>query len=245
MKVKNIFSDSIRFPFSNVVNLLILGFLVLTKFLIIPAIMVPGYMIRIVENTYSGNSKMPEFNKWSKMFTDGINYIIINLFYFIPGGIVLFASMFSIIGNEKYSFYLIIFGFLGLILIILGLIMTLVAVPRMVYKGRLGAAFDLKAIIGDIKYIGVGKFLGSSIIFLIIVIIISSIAIILQDTLTSYGFNGYLLGLVISSLIFDSYTSAFQGRFMGLIYPKEFQNEDYEISNDSNVRKPRFPQEEI
>jgi hypothetical protein len=243
MKIKNIFSDSIRFPFSNVINLLILGFLILTKFLIIPGIMASGYMIRIVENTLNENSQMPEFNEWSKMFNDGFNYIIINIFYLIPGGIILFASMFSIIGNENNSIY-VIFGFLGLILIMIGLIMTLVAVPRMVYKGRLGAAFDLRAILGDIKYIGIGKFLGSSIIFLIIVIIISSIGTILQDSLTAYGFSVYILGLVIISLIFDSYTLAFQGRFMGLIYPGEVENEDNESSMESNTRKPRFPQEE-
>ena len=68
-----------------VVKLLIGAGLMLLSFLIVPAIIVQGYLVKIVRNVMDGVEKpLPEWEDWGKLFMDGLNLTIAGLVYTAP-----------------------------------------------------------------------------------------------------------------------------------------------------------------
>jgi hypothetical protein len=269
MKIKEIITDSITFPFSNPVRFLTLGVILIFSSLILPMILAGGYLLRIIKNTSQGIHEMPPFEDLVNMFIDGLKFLLVNLVYSIPAGIFItlaimismFTSLKNIataghVSNQTLAMYsssysmnywsmfdgtvpLILLG-IGIVLLALSYLVQMIALPRMVYKNNFEAAFQIKEIYKEIKMLGWGKYLICGIFFVCVVFLTTLIGLILPDLLKSFGVGGYLLSLVIIGLVISSFEYAFQGRFMGLIYPGEVENEDY----DPSVRKPRFSQEE-
>ena len=59
------------YPFSNSKRIMGLGFLLsICSLFIIPAVFAGGYLLRIIENTLSGDYELPPFGQWKKMFID-------------------------------------------------------------------------------------------------------------------------------------------------------------------------------
>lgn len=274
MKIKEIISDSITFPFSNPARFFTLGLMLVLSPLILPIILARGYLLRIIKNTSQNQREMPPFEDWSDMFIDGLKFIVVTLAYSIPGGIFIYgALMISLftsfskrisegqISNHSTSLYygsthstnylqmidsnlLLLLVGIGLVLLIIGYMVQMIALPRMVYKNKFGAAFDIKAIYKEIQLLGWKNYLICGILFVFVIFVFSMIGLLLPVLLSSYGLGGYVIGLIIMGLLFTSFEYALQGRFMGLIYPGEVENEDSEAIIDPNTRKPRFPQEE-
>lgn len=273
MKTKEIFKDSITFPFSNLKRFLTLGFILLFSPIIIPTILAQGYAIRIIRNTSQGRREMPEFKNWVDMFIDGLKYLIVNIVYTIPGGVLVYIaimiSTFTTISdimlsssqlNQTATMYSgsylsmdytsLIHGTLPMILITLGVILfglsyliQMIAIPRMVYKNRVGAAFEFKEIYKEIRLLGWNKYLICGVFLAVISVLSMLSSMFLPHLLIKYGAVGYLVTIVIIPLIFDSFFYNFTGRFMGLIYPGEVENEDSEADMEIKNRKPRFSQE--
>ncbi len=264
MKIKEIISDSIKFPFSNPVRFLTLGFILIFSSLILPMILAGGYLLRIIKNTSQGIREMPPFEDLVDMFIDGLKFLLVNIIYSIPAGILItLAIMISIytsfsksilatgqVSNQTMAMYsgsayslnlqmfdgtlpLVLLG-LGILLLALSYLVQMIALPRMVYKNKFGAAFEIKGIYKEIKMLGWGKYLICGIFLVFVLFLTTTIGLILPDLLKSFGIAGYLLSLTIVGLLVSSFEYAFQGRFMGLIYPGEVENED-ETDKTSSV----------
>ncbi|MCK9151063.1 DUF4013 domain-containing protein [Methanobacterium alcaliphilum] len=224
-------------------------------------------MIRIIKNTSQGIREMPPFEDLTNMFIDGIKFLVVNIAYSLPGLLFIYAaliiSIFTSLSNmitsghinnqtiAMYSApyytmdYMSLFSgpipllllIIGIILVSLGYLIQVIAIPRMVYKDKVGAAFEIKSIYKKIQVLGWGKYLVCGIFFLIVVALTTILGLILPDLFKNYGINGYIISIIISGLLISSFEYCFQGRFMGLIYPGKIENEK-KTMND--IRKPRF-----
>jgi hypothetical protein len=270
MKIKEIFTDSITFPFSNLKRFLTLGFILIFSPIIIPTILAQGYAIRIIRNTSQGRREMPEFKDWVDMFIDGLKYLIVNIVYTIPGGILVYIaimiSTFTTISESMLSsgqlnqtatmysgsylsmdYTSLIHGTLPMVLVSLGIILfalsyliQMIAIPRMVYKNKVGAAFEFKEIYKEIRLLGWNKYLICGVFLAVISVLSMLSSMFLPSTLTKYGALGYLIIWIIIPFVFDSFFYNFTGRFMGLVYPGEVENED---ETEISPKTPRFVQD--
>jgi hypothetical protein len=62
--------------------------LTLLGFLLIPAILVFGYYMRVMRSTISGDGTPPEFDEWSDLFVDGLKGFAVTLVYMLVPAIV-------------------------------------------------------------------------------------------------------------------------------------------------------------
>ncbi len=97
MELYEMLSQSVRYPFSNVKRLLILGIFIATGYvIIIPLIFALGYCMRIIESSLEGSPELPPFNAWKKMFIDGLKYILVLLVYLgVPGIVAFILAVFT------------------------------------------------------------------------------------------------------------------------------------------------------
>lgn len=239
MNFKKITIDSLRYPFTSS-NLFILFLLSLGYILIIPTIIVSGYLIRIIESTLEGSEELPEFNDLKKLLIDGLKYMVVNFIYGIPILVVSFIIWNLMASNPNTAT-----NIAAIVSIIIGFfinIIFLMAIGNMVQEKTIKGAFQFKRIFKLIKSISWKKYL----IYLIIYTIITTLFYQIIDLATSkvifiameiiptteitmalpeYSDAGIFYILLIG--IIDSYMTAFSGRFIGLIYPnKSLKNEN-------------------
>ena len=116
MKIGTILEDSLKYPLSNLKNLLILGFILVianlyTNFLsvnnitliavfgifgFIFALISYGYEMKIMKSTLEGYNELPEFNQWFSIFKDGLKLFLVVFIYLIPVILIIFATTFSL-----------------------------------------------------------------------------------------------------------------------------------------------------
>lgn len=118
MNVGEIVKDSLRYPFTDWKKILILGFIIvvsgITSYLklgvtnnilivfsivivLITGFLVDGYTFRIIKSSLGGSDKLPEFNKWQLMLTDGFKVFIVFMTYVtIPIVIILSLTLLAL-----------------------------------------------------------------------------------------------------------------------------------------------------
>lgn len=233
--MKEIFSDAIRYPFSDVAKFVILGILsliagissILTNYTVegsimalsgvvsfIASLIVSGYGISVIKSSIEKSDVVPSISFLDNLI-DGIKFIIINIVYFIiPIVIVIVLAVLSSMGYIVSKVFVAglasIVIVVGIVLFILFGIMGEVAVARFANTGEFSDAFALKSVFGDVKRIGILKIFGFIIIQFVIILVIMAILIAL-------GFIPYV-GLVISSFIGGAYLALFYNRSLGLLY---------------------------
>lgn len=127
------------------------GLLALFSFLVIPAILVAGYLVRVLRGSMAGNERPPAFRDWGDLFGDGLRATVIVLVYGIVPAVVvavtaLVATTVAAGGGD------VAVGTGGLV-VILGTLVALVfgllaayiipaAVANYAEEGRLGAGFE-------------------------------------------------------------------------------------------------------
>ena len=129
MNFKNLFIDSLSYPFTDLKRFIVLLLLFLGSFLLIPALIGYGYLLRIIDHTMKGKSGLPDYDKAGDLIVPGIKYYVINLIYGIPSLIVVFLLLNRLDLNALTTtltltspinmLLLIIVGFLMLVLFIL------------------------------------------------------------------------------------------------------------------------------
>jgi len=69
-------------------TVLIGGILSLLGALVVPAILVLGYLVRVLDRTMHGDDQPPEFDDWGELFVDGVKAFAITLAYgLIPAAV--------------------------------------------------------------------------------------------------------------------------------------------------------------
>lgn len=140
----------------------ILGFL---SFLVLPAVFLMGYFVRVLESTVSGADEPPAFEEWGDLFVTGLVATVISLVY-------------SIVPLVAYTFLVgTLFGVGGMVggdggglLAGLGLMTLLTFIPVMLliyyivpaaltnyaHTGEVGSAFDfgvIKSVVLSLEYL--------------------------------------------------------------------------------------------
>ncbi|WP_435075724.1 DUF4013 domain-containing protein [Halorubrum sp. HHNYT27] len=126
----------------------VLGFL---SILIVPAFLIVGYLVRVLEQTIGGDEVPPEFTDWGDLLMKGVIGTIIAFAYtVIP--MVVYGVVIAVVGGTGGA----IGGDAGALIGVVGVLLTLAFIPVLflVYyavpaalsayaaRGELGAAFD-------------------------------------------------------------------------------------------------------
>ncbi|MGV8144519.1 MAG: DUF4013 domain-containing protein [Methanothermobacter sp.] len=228
MNLKEILSDSFRYPISNLNRLFSLGILLFFSVLIIPAIFANGYMLRVMEYSFNGSNELPPFNDWLNMFVDGLKYAIVMLvYYLIPGLFIGFLTVIILISMVSYSApvmdfnalfgsYIMILIIVGLVVMALPYIFSQMALPHVVKEGKLDVLLELRNLLDVIKKIGWVKYLLALIVLTLFSLLVTGLNLI-PRLLHTGDLVIYLFSAIISFFI-GSYLLAFQGRLLALLY---------------------------
>jgi hypothetical protein len=149
-------------------TVLIGGILSLLGVLVVPTLLVAGYLVRVIRSTMHGDEQPPVFDEWGDMVVDGLKAAVVAIAYgIVPtiiAGIIVGGSIFTlVVGGNANSGGLAALGgigvFLGLLVaFVLGLLAAYVipaAVANFAEKDSLGAAFslsDLRPVLASGKY---------------------------------------------------------------------------------------------
>jgi Protein of unknown function (DUF4013) len=224
MNVRDVFSDSLHYPITDIRRLLILFLLLAGSFLILPGIYAYGYFIKIIKSSINGSESLPDFTGRKTILIDGLKFIAVSIIYGIPTFLVfppsillIYSSAGNLISEPLPTLILIIIVFLVNILFFIGL-------ANMAYHDRFTAAFNLKEILKMIKIIGWEYYLLMLLLVTIITQLLNLVSLLLTNPVT-YGIFGSdlyikLIGALIISSIFNVYLFTFESRLRGLIYTK-------------------------
>jgi len=219
MDISDIISDSIKYPSSDWVKVLILGIIIIASVLIVPILLVYGYMFRIIKSTLAGLDELPEFDEIGEMFVDGLKILVVAIVYAIPVyiiaaivGLLMGSSMTATTTTlDPTMIWALLIG--NIIFVIVSLIIGLVeiiAIANMAYyNGELGAAFRFSEILNHIARIGWGK-------YIVTYIVIAVVAIIgfLIGMLTLF----ILIGIILIPLVIAPYIAMFGARAIALLF---------------------------
>lgn len=235
MSLGEIFSDAIKYPFSDVKAFLIVGVIALLSGItsialsfnvdntsavlllsvigIIFAVILTGYGVDVIKGGIEHSEAIPEIDLMKNLVT-GIKAIIIEIVYFLIPIIIIFV-LGMITGAIGASLNHIaaatgITVVIGIILVIVFAIFETVAIARFADTGDMGAALSIGEVIEDVKKIGILQIIAFVILALIIMIIAMVIA----------GFIGMIpfVGIIIGTLLIGAFVALFYNRALGLLY---------------------------
>lgn len=198
--------EGLSYPFrgeDGIVRVVIGGVLNLLSMLIIPAILLLGYYVRVLRETALENEEPPKFDDWGTMLVGGIQAIIISIVY----GIVPFAIAFGIMifggllggaaGRNGGAGIIAGFGLLGIFLFFLASLVLMYLLPaaltNFATEERFGAAFDFEtigAVVTSSKYFGawLAPIVVYTIMFVVnLILAVTFFGLILSPWVTFYG----------------------------------------------------------
>ncbi len=144
-------------------TLVIGGALALLSFLLLPAVVLAGYYVRVVRSVRDGQTDPPAFDDWGRLFSEGLRAIFIVIVYaIVPAMLVALAGIFGAmagviaVASDGATTNFAAAGVLGLVAglfalaaLVVGLVVWYVlpaAFVRYVTEGSVGAAFDFGAL---------------------------------------------------------------------------------------------------
>ena len=144
-------------------TVLIGGLLTFFGFLLIPAIFVAGYLVRVLRATMHGDDAPPQFDDWGDLGRDGLYAVALAFVYgFLPAVLLAVTAAFAgLVAGPGPRSGLLVGGVLlvgGLLALALGLLASYVvpaAVANYAEQGRLGAGFavaDLRPVLASGTY---------------------------------------------------------------------------------------------
>lgn len=192
-------NEALTFPTERedwIKTVLIGGVLTFLGFLVIPAILVAGYVVHTIRESLEGSTAPPEFDDWGALLVDGIQAVVIGFVYMlvpaIVGGITVGGSILAIAtgtgegvmagaGLALVGFFVsfvltVVFGYLGV-----------AGVVNFAREERLGAGFDF----GVIKMVALDSDFAVAWLIAFVVFIVASVVV---GLLNAIPFLGFLIG---------------------------------------------------
>lgn len=149
------FNESIRYLKDSddaAMTILVGGLLIIFGFLIIPALIVQGYVIRVLRRVSDGDTDAPGFGDWTKLTVDGLKAVVITVVYALVPAVlaVVFVGGGVALADNAPA--------LGGLVAILGGVLTLVvglavwyalpaALVRFAEKNTMGSAFEYESLV--------------------------------------------------------------------------------------------------
>lgn len=219
--------DAISFPRQRddwLTTLLIGALLSIFSFLIIPGLLLQGYLLRVARAGANDAAELPPFGDWVELLIDGIKAFVVAFVYgILPTGI--FVTVISVLaggaafsavsGNEGAAagFGVLIAVFVLVMLPVFLLIgyLTITAQIRLAVTDDLGAAFHLRTVIGiafDIEFfvaflLAVVIGIGLSIVGGILTIVLIGFLILFYAQISMYYLFGRGYGKATTSADID------------------------------------------
>ena len=235
MNLGEIFSDAIKYPFSDITNFLIVGVLAVLASLssvlasfgfqeglvsligviigFVFTLIISGYSIDVIKKGIERSNDFPAIDLEANLI-NGVKSIIIGIVYMIIPTIIaiIIMAVFGVIGAgiDHVVASLGIASIIIIILFILFGIFELVALARFADTKELGSALNIGAVLEDAQKIGIVKI----IVFVIIIMIIALIATIV---IALFAFIPYI-GVIIATLLFGAFALLFANKALGLLY---------------------------
>lgn len=150
--------DAVTYPMEHddwLKTILIGGLLSLFSFLIVPILLVYGYVVRAIRRSLEGDPQPPVFDDWGTLAVDGLQAVVILIVYMIVpaivGAVTVGGSIAAIAGGGRAGAAA---GFAGVVLsALLTFVVTLVfgyvavaAIVNFAREGTLGAGFAFDTI---------------------------------------------------------------------------------------------------
>ena len=171
---------AIKRPFQDVKKLIIGCFL---NIIPIVNLIATGYVLKAAKNTLNKKNELPEWEDWSNLFISGLSAAVVGLIYALPGLVVLFAGVGTLISGiimgtvaatDMASVIASGGGILivALLLLLVAAFIAPMAIIRYVDKGEFSAAFAF----GEItKKVFTGAYIGAWLIMMVYGLIVVSV----------------------------------------------------------------------
>ncbi|MFB6108677.1 MAG: DUF4013 domain-containing protein [Haloplanus sp.] len=142
------------------------GLFVLLSALVVPAILVSGYLVRVLRATMHDDDTPPTFDEWGDLFGDGLRAFAIAVVYGIVPAILAVALAVSAAaaagvggrtGAAVGGMVILVGGFVTLVLGLLAAYVVPAAVANYAERDTLGAGFafgDLRPVLTSARYAG-------------------------------------------------------------------------------------------
>ena len=194
-----------------------------------------GYIYDVIKYSIEGKSELPDFNDIKGLLLKGVRTFIVGLAYSILPMILFFLGLMLTVNESVGASVNAIGGIVLLIAIIFAIFVSLVnvmALCNMVDKDEFAAAFRFKEILGLIKNIGWGRYIGILLFAVIAMMIISvffgfifgAIAGIISVIVGS-ALVMALINMILNSLLINPYASIVISRIYGSIYKEATKTE--------------------
>ncbi|MEY7851570.1 DUF4013 domain-containing protein [Natrarchaeobius sp. A-rgal3] len=97
------FEDAIRYPFRGdpIRQTAVGGLLVLGSVFVLPALVLAGYGVRVLESTLEGETEPPPFDSWSDLAASGVVVVAVSAVYLL-GPLVVGAVLAALVGAVGY-----------------------------------------------------------------------------------------------------------------------------------------------
>lgn len=155
--------DALAFPRNSddwLTTIVIGAVLSLLSFLVIPGLIVQGYLLRVARDSADGQEGAPSFDDWIELLVDGLKAFVVSLVYGIvpavvlvvllsvlAGGAVLSAAGGSTSVSAGFSLLALLAVLVMVPIFLLVAYLTVVAQLRLAVTGSLGAAFEVGAVV--------------------------------------------------------------------------------------------------
>ncbi|WP_136601907.1 DUF4013 domain-containing protein [Salinigranum halophilum] len=163
-------SDALSFPRRGddwLSTLLVGGILTILGFLLLPAFVLQGYLVRVLNAAARGERTPPSFTQWGTLLVDGVKVFVVNLVYglfaLVPF-VLLFGGLLVVVPSDPVPMEpaatpppppgsasgLVIVVLLVAVVAVVTLLLTYLvpaALANFAIEGRLGAAFALRTIV--------------------------------------------------------------------------------------------------
>ncbi|MDZ5811276.1 DUF4013 domain-containing protein [Halorubrum sp. AD140] len=141
-----------------VVTVLIGGLLLLASPLVVPSILVLGYVSRVLRRTADGDDAPPAFDGWSGLLTEGLKGFVVTLVYsLVPLAVFAVAAVFgvgaavvgsgggsgSLLGGLLGGAFALVLALAALAVSLAGLYVTPAALAAVADSGRIGDGFAI------------------------------------------------------------------------------------------------------
>jgi hypothetical protein len=179
-------------------TVLVGGVLSILSFLLIPAFIVSGYLVRVLRRTMEGNDEAPVFEDWESLLTDGLKAFAITLVYGLVPAIIGFvlvgggtiAALSGDAGSLIGGASILVGGLLSMVLGLAAWYMISAATANFAETGRVSAGFDF----GALRPILLSKTYATGWLMALGVIVLGSIV---ASVLNVVPFLGTLAGVFV------------------------------------------------
>ncbi|WP_276272771.1 DUF4013 domain-containing protein [Haloarcula litorea] len=150
--------DSLTYPTDDddwITTVLVGGVLTLLGVLIVPTILVSGYLVRVIRSRADGEAGLPAFEDWTDLLVDGLKATVISVVYMlvplVVAGVAVGGALVSFATGSDLGAGVGLFGLLAGLLVsgLLTLVFGYLAVAGLVNfacEREFGAAFDVDTV---------------------------------------------------------------------------------------------------